>query len=205
MGVAASTSTSRLNSSHIGLGSTPSSLSLLTRSPSILASSASSSSSSHSRLPTLPNDAATPAAPTTHDREGEEGPVSPPRLTGLLRRMSSSLSLARGPSLQEHEPDSSGASSMVGDAGEGPTRVGGGGHGGATAVAVVECRPSAGGLPEGERFSYCDHGFLAWPSRLDERCVFWMLWGGDAGRSALFIWFCRPCHEGLPTLKIHAP
>lgn len=189
LGLAASPSRSRLNGSHTGLlGGSPSSLSLLTRSPSILASS-SSSSSSYSRLPTFPYDAAasSPAAPTTHG--GEEGPASPPRLAGLLHKVSSSISLARLSSLREHEPSElpgvacCSSSSMMGDItapvagagaaeeGRGTRTVGGGGGGYGGAVAVVECRPSTEGLPDGERFSYCDHGFLAWPQRLDDRWV----------------------------------
>ena len=34
---------------------------------------------------------------------------------------------------------------------------------------AVVCRPSVEGLPPGELFSYCDHGYLAWPKRLDDK------------------------------------
>jgi hypothetical protein len=159
LGLAASPSSSRLN------GGSPSAL-LLSRS-----SSLASSSSSYARLFPLPS----PPKPFADAMEDEDSPPAPPRFAGLLRKMSSSISLTRLPSLKEES--AAVAAMTAAGSGEGeaeeksgePTRApasaaaGSGGH--------VECRPSTEGLPEGERYSYCDHGFLAWPQWLDERCV----------------------------------
>lgn len=181
LGAAASPSSSRLNSSS------PAPLSLLVR------------STSYSHTPPV-----TPSTPTTDSAEAETAePASPPprfATTGLLRKMSSSLALTRLPSFREQEAAIAAASSSAVsvEEEEGQEKEGTTGGGG---VVVVECRPSTEGLPPGERFSYCERGFLAWPQRLDDRCVDF---GGGViffvsllGRIAACVCIVIPKHETI--------
>ncbi|KAM3577162.1 hypothetical protein VYU27_001078 [Nannochloropsis oceanica] len=59
---------------------------------------------------------------------------------------------------------------------------------------VIDCRPSVEGLPSGELYSYCEHGYLAWPKRLDDK-----LFNGSRLQATSTIQYCDSGKSGSHT------
>ena len=171
--LAASSSSYRVNSPSLKMMICRSSYSVGSSSPrasSLLSSSSSFSSPASSRLP--------PAVPTNSagKRPGTgayaSNDVAPPFAPlGFLRSMSSSASSSFTSSSSSSlssslSPTSSPQRSISVLR---PTLSNHEEAGMPEGRPPVVCRPSVEGLPPGELFSYCDHGYLAWPKRLDDK------------------------------------
>lgn len=171
--ISASSSSYRVNSPSLKMMTCRSSSSTVGSSsprPSSLLSSVSSSSFfslASSRLhPAIPTSSTSSRPqPTAHTSNDITTPFSS---LGPLRDMSVATSNSRSC----RSPSSSSCLSSSLPQTSLPQRSTSSNHGD-TAVheghPALDCRPSVEGLPPGELYSYCDHGYLAWPKRLDDK------------------------------------